>query len=493
MPPVTRFEISTLKLPHCNLGRRTMSEDKKVNVISSDGDPKKKIEELIAQLTLQANESNAAQGKQEHKEMGDHKFWKTQPVPEYNEEDAETDGPIDPAKTVAEVSTKPLPMLKSFEWVTLDLTKQEDLSDVHKLLYEHYVEDSSFTFRFNYTPEFFEWSLKPPGWKKQWHVGVRVKESGRLVAFISGVPLEAVVRGKHVKAVEINFLNIHKQLRSKRLAPVLIKEITRRVNLENIWQAFYTAGIVIPTPVSACRYAHRPLNWLKAKEVKFAHLPEGKTEAEMIKYYELPSTKPSIKGLRRAVPKDVDAIHKLYSAFHKRYELHQEYTKEEVAHWLLDTNSKIEDEKKKVVHCYVVENDSGEITDFFTFYILPFTVLDNPDHQQLNIAYLFYYASSVGVGHSRKDQKNQQLLAARLEELINDALILAKNLDMDIFNALTSQDNTLFLEPLKFAIGDGFLNYYFYNWRTAEIDGGFEKESKDLDPATGSGVGIVML
>jgi hypothetical protein len=34
--------------------------------------------------------------------------------------------------------------------------------------------------------------------------------------------------------VEINFLCVHKKLRSKRLAPVLIKEITRRVNLTNV-------------------------------------------------------------------------------------------------------------------------------------------------------------------------------------------------------------------------------------------------------------------
>ena len=31
-------------------------------------------------------------------------------------------------------------------------------------------------------------------------------------------------------------------IRTKRLAPVLIKEITRRVNQLNIWQAVYTAG-----------------------------------------------------------------------------------------------------------------------------------------------------------------------------------------------------------------------------------------------------------
>ena len=34
---------------------------------------------------------------------------------------------------------------------------------------------------------------------------------------------------------EINFLCVHKQLRTYRLAPMLIKEITRRVNLCDIY------------------------------------------------------------------------------------------------------------------------------------------------------------------------------------------------------------------------------------------------------------------
>ena len=54
--------------------------------------------------------------------------------------------------------------------------------------------------------------------------------------------------------VEINFLCVHKRLRSKRVAPVLIKEITRRVNFEGIFQAVYTAGILLPKPVAVCRF-----------------------------------------------------------------------------------------------------------------------------------------------------------------------------------------------------------------------------------------------
>ena len=56
------------------------------------------------------------------------------------------------------------------------------------------------------------------------------------------------------KMVEINFLCVHKKLRSKRVAPVLIREITRRVNCHGIFQAVYTAGVVLPKPVTSCRW-----------------------------------------------------------------------------------------------------------------------------------------------------------------------------------------------------------------------------------------------
>ncbi len=64
---------------------------------------------------------------------------------------------------------------------------------------------------------------------------------------------EASVPCRKQKMVEINFLCVHKKLRSKRVAPVLIREITRRVNMTGIFQAVYTAGVVLPKPVSTCR------------------------------------------------------------------------------------------------------------------------------------------------------------------------------------------------------------------------------------------------
>lgn len=57
-----------------------------------------------------------------------------------------------------------------------------------------------------------------------------------------------------IEASEVNFLCVHKKLRSKRLAPVLIKEVTRQCNLKGVFQALYTAGALLPTPVTSCQY-----------------------------------------------------------------------------------------------------------------------------------------------------------------------------------------------------------------------------------------------
>jgi glycylpeptide N-tetradecanoyltransferase len=70
--------------------------------------------------------------------------------------------------------------------------------------------------------------MTPPGFHRDWHVGVRVASGKRkLVGMITGVPVEVnVYKKEKIKMAEINFLCVHKKLRSKRLAPVLIKEVS---------------------------------------------------------------------------------------------------------------------------------------------------------------------------------------------------------------------------------------------------------------------------
>lgn len=448
--------------------------------------PKKTLEDLLKLLALN-------QEPEKPKKKEDYKFWKTQPVPNFDEKFPD-EGPIEKLKTPDDVPDTPYPLPKEFEWSTLNLDNDKDMDELYELLHENYVEDSSETFRFKYSKSFFNWGLKPPGWHKDLHVGVRVKESQRLVGFIGGIPLDLELHGRRIKTVEINFLCAHKKLRNKRLTPVLIKEVTRRVNKKNIWQAFYTAGVVLPSPVSVSRYTHRPINFEKLNDVEFSGAPPGKTIQDMCDLYKLPENT-SVKGLRKAEFRDVDQLFDLYNRYHSRYEIIQRFDKDEIAHYFIGSSDpeKSIDTKNSPIVTYVVEDEETKrITDFFSFYLLPFSVLDNPKHDTLNVAYLFYYASDIGLDKEITDKVNQAKLAARLIELMNDALIIAKDLDIDVFNAVTSQDNPLFLSKLKFGLGDGFLNYYLFNWKTFPINGGIDKENKELTGESG-GIGVVML
>jgi glycylpeptide N-tetradecanoyltransferase len=264
---------------------------------------------------------------------------------------------------------------------------------------------------------FYNRALMSPGWKKEWHVGVRATKSRKLVASICGVPTDIRVRGERIKVTEINFLCIHKKLRAKRLAPVLIKEITRRCYVNGIFQAIYTGGVILPTPVSSCRYYHRALDWLKLYEVGFSPLPHGTTKARQITKNHLPATT-SIPGLRPMESKDIDAVHELLERYLLRFDMNQAFTREEIDHWLV---YKPQAGKEQVVWAYVVEDpETKKITDFVSFYNLESTVIDNKKHDLVRAAYLYYYASETAFND------NAKALKARLQVLINDALICAR-------------------------------------------------------------------
>jgi glycylpeptide N-tetradecanoyltransferase len=372
-----------------------------------------------------------------------HPFWSTQPVPQSSAPDSAC-GPIE-TKSVADVRSTPLSLIPTFEWSDVDITNDTQLEEAYQLLNLHYVEDGEQMFRFDYSRDFLRWALLPPGWLSRWHVGVRVKASKKLVAFITAVPATVAVHGAPQKMVEINFLCVHKKLRAKRLAPVLIQEITRRVNLENVWQAVYTAGAVLPSPVSTSRYYHRSLNSKKLVEVGFSRIAPRMTMARTIKLNALKST-PSILGIRAMKETDVPAACRLTSSFNERFDLRVNYSEPEFAHWFLP--------RKGVVYTYVVEGKDGEITDMCSFYSLPSSIIRHPKHKTLEAAYSFCNISNT----------------VTPAQLMQDALIYANQEKFDVYNALDLARNDEFLSACKFHVGDGDLNFYIYNWMCPPID-----------------------
>lgn len=477
------------------------------------------LEKLMKMMNLERSamlKDHDAKQKQ-YKSLAEHKFWKTQPVTKPTDA-FEMEGPIEPNVTRDQVRQEPYPLPSEFEWSPIDIDDATELREVYDLLSANYVEDIDSSLRFNYSPEFLNWVLKHPGYHKSWHVGVRVKNTRKLVAFISAIPHELRVREQAYPSAEVNFLCVHKKLRSKRLTPVLIKEVTRQCHLLGIFQAIYTGGIVIPTPIACARYYHRTINAEKLLDIGFSGLRPGQSREAYVKQFSLPqSTK--VDGLREIEEKDIPAVGKLMRRYMKRFDMAARFSDDEVEHLFL--SGKAGKGRKQVTWTYVVESQ-GKITDMISFYSLPSSILDSEKHKNLEAAYLFYYATDVAMeadplsnasnasssstsssnlhkthlnekeqedeenvtNWSQESKESKSKLKVRLNALVYDMLILAKNHGFDVLNCLTVMDNPLFLADQLFGPGDGFLRHYLFNWRIRPIAGGMGARpgEAELDP-----------
>ncbi|KAI9500146.1 glycylpeptide N-tetradecanoyltransferase [Coemansia spiralis] len=472
-----------------------------------------KLRELIERLGAQVV-SDPLQSKLEREEAAErtavHEFWRTQPVPK-SDDVVKKDGPLHPPLPLEKIPKEPHELPEGMEWCTVDATDDGELKELYALLLNNYVEDGDAMFRFNYPLELLRWVMMPPGFNREWHVGVRRRETRELIAFVSGIPVDVMVRDKTITMAEINLLCVHKTLRNQRMAPLLIQEVTRRVHLVGIFQALYTAGRLLPKPVATCRYYHRSLNPKKLVDIGFSAPVDGAKLARLTAKMRLPSAT-SVPGLRAMRKGDVAQVRKLLNRFLKtRYDVVPVYrTDAEVAHWLLP--------REDVVWSYVVDDPDhpGRITDFFSFFSLPSQALKpgargrasagkKPAGKKtagasgpvsLNAAYVYYYATKTdydvvltaeeraGCDGAKQEkallrQKENALLGARLVQLYGDALVLAKNGGFDVFNCLDMMDNELFTDELKFGRGDGYLRYYFYNYM-----------ARDMPPGK---IGLVML
>uniref|UniRef100_A0AAY3ZY96 Glycylpeptide N-tetradecanoyltransferase n=1 Tax=Denticeps clupeoides TaxID=299321 RepID=A0AAY3ZY96_9TELE len=368
-------------------------------------------------------------------------FWDTQPVLKIDEE-VTSPGPV--ATECGPAREDPFSLPQGFVWDTLDLQNPTELGELCAFLNENYTEEDDNTLRLSYSPEFLQWALCPPGWQQQWHCGMRVNTNQKLVGFISAVPATIHVCDTAKQMVEVNFLCVHKRLRSKRVAPVLIREITRRVNRHGIFQAVYSASAVLPTPITTCRYWHRSLNLRKLVDVNFSSLGRNMTLQRANKLNRLPQM-PKTSGLRPMSESDVSAVQDLLKSFLRGFELSTVLNREEVQHWLLPRDG--------VVHTYVVQSPEGVVTDLLSFYTLPYTILNHQVHKILKAAYGFYYASTT----------------TQMLELMEDALIIAKEKGFDVFTMLDLMANRSVLEQLKFTTEDKSLHYYLYNWKCPSL------------------------
>lgn len=366
----------------------------------------------------------------------DHKFWNTQPVIQTGEVVKEN-GVIDSKNDVNAVQKDPIPLPPEFVWSVVDTRDKDQQNELYTFLANHYVAHKNSVFAFAYSAEFLDWALHPPGWKPQWHLGIRLASDNSLIGFISATPISILVDKKVNDIVAVDFLSVHKEYRQHSFAPLLISEVTRRVNLEGIFTAIFTAGKQIIKPFATSIYYHHIINSEKLTAIGFTY---QKKPTFLNKF--------SIKlpGFREMTEADVPAVTEKLNEYANRYTVSQVFSEAEVAHMFLP--------RKNIVGSYVVQKGK-KIDSFFSFYIVPSTVKGHPVYKEYISAYVYYYACPLG----------------QLSDVAKCAMYMAKkDYGADVFNCLKVLRNDLFIKSCDFVNGDGHLNYYFYNYACKPMD-----------------------
>ena len=374
----------------------------------------------------------------------EYKFWNTQPVPQLNRDCKIDFGPLINDTNIERIQKLSYELPEGFEWKEVNLSQNNELDKLYEFLKSNYIGDESHLFGTEYSKDFLKWYLSPPGMYQEWLISVlkedKIKNKKKMVGFISAIPTKMNIKGTEVQMAKVSFLCVKKEFRNRRLAPVLIREITRRINLKNIWQGVYATYTYLPKPFSKCEYFYRCINLKKLIDVQYTSLPGKLSLGKALKNHELPE-EPQITGFRKMEEKDLEQIYELIKNNINKYKIYEIFSKEKISHWILP--------KKNIIYTYVLEDENKKITDFFSFYGLSRTILNNNSkYKKINLAYsLIIFNSSIS-----------------MKEIMKTAIILAKKNNFDAFHCIDIQEYSQNFKELLFIEKVGKIKYYFYNF-----------------------------
>ena len=386
----------------------------------------------------------------------DFKFWSTQPVPQFNKNLNIEFGPILKDINIENIPKEPYTLPEGFEWKEINLNQVSDIDKLYEFLKSNYIEDESHLFGSDYSKDFLKWFLSPPEMNNDWLLSVvkedKIKNKKKIIGFISAIPTKLSINNNEIKMAKVCFLCVKKEFRKKRLTPVLIKEITRRINLKNIWQGIYKTFAYLPKAFTKSQYFYRVINLKKLLDVQYTYLPNNKMSlGNALKKYDLPD-EPKISGFRKMEAKDLEQIYNLILLRNKKYKIYEILDIKEVEHWFLPRNN--------IVYTYVLEDEEHKITDFCSFYSIQRTILNqnkmgentSNKYKKINFAYeLINFNTSIS-----------------MKELLRSAVILAKQNGFDAYHCIDYKENSDNFKELLFMEKIGKMKYYLYNFVVPE-------------------------
>lgn len=373
----------------------------------------------------------------EKKEYVSSGFWDNNLLKTDVRDRGEIRSPEDIKKTLPK---DPYPLPEQLEWCDLDPTSDKDMSDMSKLLNRYYMYKDGDDMSLEYPVKLLQWYLSMPNDKKNICLGIRLKKDNKLIATITGVYFEGSFFNNKKNMLDVDLFCIHPVLRTKGLAEIMINELVRQMNLNDVFHGTFSGARDIPKSVCKLKFYHRPLNLKKLVETKFYTIDGDFEVGESFDFKDKAD-----EHFTEASIEDLSDIHNLLNSYLEQYSVHFIFSKDQVKHMFFNEN----------VDCYIYK-DNGKVTDFISYYKIRSKVIkpDKEENRYISMGHIFYYANT----------------SMTMYRLGKNMLIKAKEKNIDVINCLDDMDNYKMIDNLNFTEGTGRLRHYLYNWITPEID-----------------------
>ena len=263
------------------------------------------------------------------------------------------------------VSEEPMKIPGAMEWLIVDLGNDVEMEKIASFLRTYYGTEK---IKLECTIEFMRWTLG-----RQGVLIALVTNVGKTICGVVGATImNMMMYDKKERFGQPLFLCAHPIYRKKKLAGVLIDEMTRRLNLMGVSQGLFATKLCVPTPIAHIRIYYRPLNYKRLIDLKYLSSDSDKSEYFGI---EIDSTK--------YVPmkeENVGRVLELYGKWMDRFNVYNRYDEGEFRDLLLGP----------IVRSYVLEDLNGKIVDFLSFYECNFVF----DGKVVKVAHMFLYSAN---------------------------------------------------------------------------------------------------
>ncbi len=291
-----------------------------------------------------------------------------------------------------------------------DVTNIEECKEIAEFLKYNYVEDNRNKYRFNYTTEFIHWYLNCLKSK-----ALGITHNNILVGFISSRYIKVSLNKKIEDLIEVDFLCIKKNERNNKLCRILLNELIKISNEDNVYDAIFTSESNYNNLLSSVKYYSRMINIKHLYEINYIN--SSNTLNELEEYYSLPKIKGK-KELIKITPDNnflyIDKCFELYNKYIIKFTVHELFTKETFINSFVNNH---------VITYVLVENNN--VLDFISYYYINISVLERPN-EYMKDGYLYYYSNI-----SNNLYKMLQLLLYKLKDDKIDSFLALNIMDTD--------------------------------------------------------------